>query len=135
MALVLYKLSGARSQVSSDLSYDNPILWEASTRGGTLENRYYLRNDTEGTYATNVRISALDASGADESDWYSFALFSFAPDNGGSPGEYSESIEDLTVPDGGEVPFWIKVEIPQAVEVGPKTDIRVHITGIILESL
>lgn len=134
MALVLYKLSGGHGEISSDLSYDNPILWEASNKGGVLENRYYLRNDAAGTYSTNVQISAIDASGADESDWYKFALFSFAPDNGGSPGEYVQTLEGITVPDGGEVPFWIKVEIPQAVEVGTKTDIRVRVTGITLDS-
>lgn len=130
MGLRLYKLSGGRSEVSDDLSYSNPIFWEASTRGGTLENVYYLRNDTGDVFATNVQITAIDASGADESDWYKFALFSFALDNGGSPGEYVEMLEGITVPMNGEVPFWIKVVIPEAVEVGTKTDIRVRVTGI-----
>ena len=134
MAVKIYKLSGGLSEVSSDLSFDNPILWEVSQKGGTLENRFFLRNDEGNTVATNVAITAIDSHGADESDWYSFALFSFAPDNGGSPGEYVETLDGLTIPENGEIPFWMKIDIPEAIEIGPKTDIRVKVSGIIVDA-
>lgn len=131
MAVMIYKLSGAQSLVSHDDSFTNPIMWEVTPTGGTFEKVFYLRNDTAGTYATDIKVSAADSAGADESDWYKFSSFSFAPDAGGSPGEY---VAELSVPEltsTGEYPFWIKIEVPEAIETGPKTDISVKVNAII----
>lgn len=126
MALGLFKLSNGQGQISSDGSFNNPILWEASINGGVLEARYYLKMENANVeYLTSGTLYAVDAAGPDESSW-----FSFAPDEAGGPGEYSDTFE-FELPLGSEMPVWIRVEIPSGIENEPKDDVLVTASYIL----
>lgn len=125
MALELYKLSGGYAKFSRDLSYSNPILWAASSQGGVLEAKYFLRMENSNEYCTAGKIFAVDTAGEDESSW-----FSFAPDEAGGPGSYQDSME-FEIPLGGEVPVWIRVSLPDGIEQEPKDDIKVTATYLL----
>lgn len=125
MPLGIYKLTDGQAAFSNDHTFSNPILWESSTGGGVLEQRVYLRMEDANTqYLTEGRLFAIDSSGIDESGW-----FSFAPDEGGGPGTY-ESEFLFEIPLGSEIPVWIRVEIPEALEEEPKDDIRISATWL-----
>jgi hypothetical protein len=124
MSLALYKFSNAQAPISKDGSYSNPVLWEVGENGGVLERKFYLRMDEEGESLTDGELFAIDASGTDESEWYSFA-----PDSNGGPGTYSD-IFNFEIPLGAEVQVWIKVEVPEAIEVEPKDDLKIAATYI-----
>lgn len=124
MALGLYKGPGGVGEISYDGTYSNPILWEVSERGGTLQAKFYLRMQNLNEYCTEGRLFAVDSSGDDETDWYEFA-----PDVGGSPGTYASEFL-FEIPLGSEVPVWIMVHVPGELEIAPKDDIRVAATYI-----
>lgn len=126
MALGLYKLSNGQAPISSDGTFTSPIVWEASTVGGVLEARYYLKMENANVeYLTSGTLYAVDAAGPDESGW-----FSFAADEAGGPGEYSDTFE-FELPLGSEMPVWIRVEIPDGIEVEPKDDVLVTASYIL----
>lgn len=125
MGLGLYKLQGGLGAISKDFTYSNPVIWEVGTHGGILEGKFYLRvEDSLNQALTNGKIFAVDTSGADESFWYSFAL-----DDGG-PSTYVDVL-DFEIPLGSEVPIWIRVQVPEALEIEPKDDVRIAATYII----
>jgi hypothetical protein len=78
-------------------------------------------------YLTNGRLYALDAAGADESDW-----FSFAADENGGPGEYEDEFL-FEIPLGAEIPVWVRLTVPDGIEVEPKDDIKVSASYIEFE--
>jgi hypothetical protein len=125
MALGLFKLSGGGGQISSNHTFSNPILWEASSEGGVMEARYFLRMENPPTqFCTNGVIFAVDAAGEDESGW-----FSFAHDDGGGPGVYADQLP-FEIPLNSEIPVWIRLALPTGIEQEPKDDIRVTATYI-----
>ena len=126
MPLRIYKESDGVGPISYDNTYSNPILYEVSPDGGILEKRYYIRMENQLTqYATNCRIYAIDASGTDDTDW-----FSFAPDGPeGGPGTYSSEY-NFIVPLGAEIPIWIRVTVPDGLEIEPKDDVSIAIDYI-----
>lgn len=120
MGLGIYKLSGGSGAISTDLTFSNPIVFFASSSGGVVEAKYFLRMENANIeYLTNGRLYAVDSSGQDESGW-----FSFARDEDGGPGEYTSELL-FDIPLGSEIPIWIRVMIPSALEQEPKDDIRV----------
>lgn len=125
MGLGLFKLTGGAGAFSKDHTFSNPVLWESSPTGGVLEARYFLRmEDANVEYCTSGKLFAVDESGTDESGW-----MDFAPDNGGLSGTY-DSIFDFEIPLGSEVKVWVRITVPQALEVEPKDDIRIAATYI-----
>ena len=126
MPIRIYKQSSGNSPVSNDDSYSNPLYYEVSPEGGILEQRHFVRMENQLTeYASNCKIYAIDSSGTDESSW-----FNFAPDGPeGGPGEYDTEYEFI-VPLGAEIPIWIRVSLPEGLEVDPKDDIKVAIDYI-----
>jgi len=128
MGVGLFKLTGGAAEFSSDGTYTNPLLWEVSPDGGTLEAKYYLRmEDTFGEYCTGGTMWANDTDlTTDETSW-----ITFAEDVGGGPGTYGPTFS-FEIPLGSEVPVWINVNVPSGVELGVKTDLRISTSAIVL---
>jgi hypothetical protein len=121
----MYKSSASISEVSVDKSYDNPVIWAVTQKGGILEQRLFLRMGELNEYATDGRVYAVDSAVPDETSWVQFA-----PEQNGGPGTYSSQFEFSILPLGGEIVFWVKMEIPQALEQGNKTDISLAVSYI-----
>lgn len=125
MGVRLFKASGGQGEISFDGSFTNPILWEVSQQGGILERKYFVRMESLlDEYATDCRIYATDGVDEDETSWVTFAF----EENGG-PGEYQSEL-NFHIPLGSEIPVWIRTEVPEAVTLGAKTDVKVEISYI-----
>lgn len=121
MSLCIFESSGGVGQVSQNGELTNPLIFSVSQQeGGILEQRLYLRSDNplvEGF--EDGRIYARDATLPDESVW-----ITFAPDVNGAAGDYASSMT-FSIPIGQELPFWIRLDVPEAQEIQVKTDISI----------
>lgn len=120
MSLHIYETSGGLGGISQNGEMSNPITFSVSQQGAILEQRFYLRSDNP--YVEGFEdgiIYAKDSTLPDESAWVQFA-----PDVNGAAGPYATTM-NFTIPVGQELPFWIKVDVPEAQEIQIKTDISI----------
>lgn len=121
MSLRIFKSSGGLGAISQNGELTNPLIFSVSQEDGAiLEQRLYLRADNPSIEGFEDGIIYVrDATLPDESSWVMFA-----PDVNGAAGKYVAAMQ-FVIPVGQELPFWIKVQVPQAQEVQVKTDLSI----------
>lgn len=119
---------------TGDMTY--PVIFKTDPAGGVYERRLYLRHDdltgNNPSSSYGISVGGTDTSGSDESTWVQVA-----EDVDGLPGSYSLPGEAKSLGDvlGGEIkPFWIKVTMPNDVQYGVRTDIKLQISGSDIEA-
>lgn len=118
MSLVIYRSSNGQGAVSTSGSYTAPLTFEIAQTGGVLEQRLYLRSDNPSTESiADGMLFARDSTLPDESSWVGFA-----EDINGAAGIYDTQFT-FNIGLGEELPFWIKLDVPQGQEQGTKVDI------------
>jgi hypothetical protein len=128
MALKIAKNSSLTDIVSSDQT--NPVVTQCPGTGTaserTREVKLYLFNDNAAYYYENVTISCQDISGTDESGW-----ITFAPDNNGTPGTYSSTLNMGNITDANRgYAFWMKVVVPDKTPTQNKTDLVIKVNAV-----
>lgn len=123
MGLLMFKNTGGVSEVSSDASYSNPILWNETQDGGTTETRYFMTMEA-GEYATDGVVYAEDSLDDGRESW-----FEFAEDGSGGPGTYASTL-NFEIDEDEEVSFWIKVVMPTGQAIGVNDDIQIKASYI-----
>lgn len=115
--LGIFKLSGGIGQISSDLSYSNPLLFESSSGGVTYEKMFYLRMEDPNLEKCEdgvlFSVNVLDG----DDNW-----ILLAPDNNGVAGNWDNHL-DFSLDYSEEIPFWVQVKVPDDA-VGARTDMK-----------
>lgn len=115
--LGIFKLSGGIGQISSDISYSNPLLFESSSGGVTYEKMFYLRMEDPNLEKCEdgvlFSVNVLDG----DDNW-----ILLAPDNNGVAGNWDNHL-DFSLDYSEEIPFWVQVKVPDDA-VGARTDMK-----------
>lgn len=115
--LGIFKLSGGIGQISSDLSYSNPFLFESTSGGVTYEKMFYLRmEDHNLEKCEDGVLFSVNVLGGD-ANW-----ILIAPDVNGVAGSWDNHL-DFSLDYSEEIPFWVQVKVPDDA-VGARTDMK-----------
>lgn len=127
MSLGIYRESGKSGLISTGGAMTSPILVEGTQDGAVVERRLFLAMTDPTESASDIVVSSEDLTSPDESGWVEFSL-----ESGGVANSYSSSINIASLPVGQELPFWIRVTIPQAEPLGFKDDITIKTEYVLI---
>jgi len=121
MALKISKNVGLTDVITSS----NPLQTQHINTGEAKETRVFLFNDTAANRYESIVITAVDTSGTNEASWVQFA-----PDNNGTAGTYSATLNMANISDNNVAkPFWVKVTNPSGTTALNKTDLNINVSA------
>ena len=121
MALKISKNQGLTDVITAA----NPLQTQHVNTGEAKATRVFLFNDAAANKYESVVIKAKDTSGTDESSWVQFA-----PDNSGTAGSYSSTLNMANISDNNVAkPFWVRVTNPSGTVALNKTDLSIEVTA------
>lgn len=94
--------------ISFDDSFYYPFFWVSNRNTSSYwERKYYVRDENwpEGSFYTDCKLYARDASDASRSDWIQFSF------DAGGPVMWQDELE-FDIDTGEELVIWINISIP-----------------------
>lgn len=121
MALKISKNAGLTDVITEA----NPLTTQHVSTGEAKTVQVHLFNDASTKRYESVVISAIDTSGTNEASW-----ITFAPDNNGTHGSFSTTLNMANISDSNVAKsFWVKVTTPSVVDSQNKTDLNIRVTA------